>query len=239
MTDPDRGDTAAPRRGRPRSEKARKAILHAAAELLLDQGLGAVSMDDSRRAGRASARPPSTAGGRPRRPSRSTRWRTSGRSAPADPPDTGTLRDDLLALLRPWARLVTTRPYARVIAGTGHQGADRPRRSPSEYVANTSSTPPRPRPHRPFTRAIDRGEIARRRTTSTSRSTCSTARSTTGCCTATHRSTTRSSRTSSTSRCTASSPPAGSDGTHPAVRPTTRTPTSAYQYRQGIDNHDH
>ena len=34
----------APRRGRPRSEKARQAILHAAAELLLNHGLGAVSM---------------------------------------------------------------------------------------------------------------------------------------------------------------------------------------------------
>ncbi len=34
-----------------------------------------------------------------------------------DAPDTGTLRDDLLALLHPWAHLVTTRPYARVIAG--------------------------------------------------------------------------------------------------------------------------
>ncbi|MDT4919359.1 MAG: hypothetical protein QOI15_261, partial [Pseudonocardiales bacterium] len=35
---------AAPR-GRPRSEKAREAILHAAAELLLERGLDAVSMD--------------------------------------------------------------------------------------------------------------------------------------------------------------------------------------------------
>jgi len=43
MTDP--AAIAAPRRGRPRSEKARQAILHAAAELLLNHGLGAVSMD--------------------------------------------------------------------------------------------------------------------------------------------------------------------------------------------------
>ena len=35
----------APRRGRPRSEKARLAILEAATELLLVQGLSAVSMD--------------------------------------------------------------------------------------------------------------------------------------------------------------------------------------------------
>jgi len=36
---------AAARRGRPRSEKARLAILEAAAELLLARGLSAVSMD--------------------------------------------------------------------------------------------------------------------------------------------------------------------------------------------------
>ncbi len=36
---------AAPQRGRPRSEKAHNAILEAAAELLLDNGLAAVSMD--------------------------------------------------------------------------------------------------------------------------------------------------------------------------------------------------
>ena len=35
----------APQRGRPRSERARKAILEAAAELLLARGLSAVSMD--------------------------------------------------------------------------------------------------------------------------------------------------------------------------------------------------
>ena len=40
------GDQAeAPRRGRPRSEKARLAILEAAAELLLARGLSEVSMD--------------------------------------------------------------------------------------------------------------------------------------------------------------------------------------------------
>ncbi len=36
---------AGSQRGRPRSEKAQKAILAAAAELLLEPGLGAVSMD--------------------------------------------------------------------------------------------------------------------------------------------------------------------------------------------------
>ena len=71
------GPSAAPRRGLLRSQAAHKAILEAAAELLLARGLGAVSMDAvAERAG--SARPPSTAGGRPRKPSRWTRSTTSG-----------------------------------------------------------------------------------------------------------------------------------------------------------------
>jgi hypothetical protein len=41
----------APQRGRPRSERARKAILEAAAELLLARGLSAVSMDAPRTPG--------------------------------------------------------------------------------------------------------------------------------------------------------------------------------------------
>jgi len=43
-------------RGRPRSEKAHKAILSAGMELLLDQGLHTMSMDDvARRAGVSKA----------------------------------------------------------------------------------------------------------------------------------------------------------------------------------------
>jgi len=42
---PNEAGQVAPRRGRPRSERARLAILEAAAELLLVQGLSAVSMD--------------------------------------------------------------------------------------------------------------------------------------------------------------------------------------------------
>ena len=51
-------DTASetPRRGRPRSEKAKQAILTAASELLLEQGLHAMSMDDvAERAGVSKA----------------------------------------------------------------------------------------------------------------------------------------------------------------------------------------
>src|SRR6201987_5458636 len=102
--------TRAPLRGRPRSEKAHKAIMDAAAELLLARGLSAVSMDAvAERAG----------------VSKTTiyRWWPTKESLALDalytewaavqpgPRDTGTLRGDLLALLRPWARLATSKPY--------------------------------------------------------------------------------------------------------------------------------
>lgn len=105
---------AAPNRGRPRSEKARHAILAAAAELLLLRGLGAVSMDAvAERAGVSKAT--------------IYRWWPSkemlaldalldwaATSAPAR--DTGSLRGDLLALVRPWVREITRQPFGRVIA---------------------------------------------------------------------------------------------------------------------------
>ena len=105
---------ATPKRGRPRSERARHAILEAAAELLLLRGLGAVSMDAvAERAGVSKAT--------------IYRWWPSkemlaldalldwaGASAPAR--DTGALRGDLLALVRPWVREITRQPFARVIA---------------------------------------------------------------------------------------------------------------------------
>src|SRR4051812_33496666 len=97
MTEP--ADTA-PRRGRPRRETARQAILQAAAELLVADGLDAVSMDAvADRAGVSKAT--------------IYRWWPTKETlaldalhdewSGADPdPDTGTLRGDLLALLRPW-----------------------------------------------------------------------------------------------------------------------------------------
>src|SRR5438477_17812 len=102
-------------RGRPRSQKAHKAVLDAAAELLLDQGLTAVSMDAvAKRAGVSKA---TIYRWWPTKETLAldalyTEWDTT----PTHPRDTGSLRGDLLALLRPWARRAGTRPYARVIA---------------------------------------------------------------------------------------------------------------------------
>jgi AcrR family transcriptional regulator len=113
---PGRSDAQGPSRGRPRSEKARKAILGAATELLLDRGLPAVSMDAvAERAGVSKAT--------------IYRWwptketlalealYTEWAAVRPSPRDTGSLRGDLLALMRPWARLASSRPYGRVIAG--------------------------------------------------------------------------------------------------------------------------
>jgi AcrR family transcriptional regulator len=144
------------RRGRPRSEKARNAILAAAADLLLAHGLDAVSMDEvAEHAGASKAT--------------IYRWWPTKQmlalealyhewdTTQASPRDTGSLRGDLLALLRPWIRRVRSRPYGRVIAAliveaqTNSEFAEQyrslfvePRRDPARVVLR---------------RAIDRGEL--------------------------------------------------------------------------------
>ena len=113
-------DTAAEEtrpRGRPRSEKARTAILESAIELLLEQGLHAMSMDDvAQRAGVSKATIYRWW------PSKEllaldalgTAWATP---TPDSQRDTGSLRGDLLAGFRAWMRQLKMRPYGRVIAG--------------------------------------------------------------------------------------------------------------------------
>jgi len=147
--------TVAPRRGRPRSEKARGAILEAAAELLLEKGLTAVSMDAV--AARAEV-------------SKATiyRWWPTKETLALDalyhewagvppPRDTGSLRGDLLSLLRPWARLAGRRPYGRVIAALVTEAQLDPafaRQYRTRFVQ-----PRRDQGRAIFRRAIERGEI--------------------------------------------------------------------------------
>lgn len=144
-------------RGRPRSERARQAILAAAASLLLDRGLAAVSMDAvAERAGVSKAT--------------IYRWWPTKETlaldalytewAAAQPPvvDTGSLRGDLLALLRPWARAVGGRPYGRVIAALVTEAQTDPAFA-AEYRDRVVS-PRRAQARTIFTRAIARGEIA-------------------------------------------------------------------------------
>jgi AcrR family transcriptional regulator len=147
----------APRRGRPRSETARKAILRAASELLLERDLNSISMDAvAERAGTGKAT--------------IYRWWPSKELLALDAlfsewestqlatRDTGALAGDLLELMLPWARQLAAKPYGRLIAAlvTKAQGDAafaeeyrarfiEPRRAPARVI---------------FARAIDRGEIA-------------------------------------------------------------------------------
>jgi AcrR family transcriptional regulator len=143
-------------RGRPRSQKARKAVLEAAAALLLARGLSAVSMDAvAERAGVSKA---TIYRWWPTKETLAldalyTEWAT----ASPYPRDTGSLRGDLRSLLRPWAKLASGRPYARVItalltkahtdpvfAAEYHHRVVEPRRNQARAILH---------------RAIERGEI--------------------------------------------------------------------------------
>ena len=143
--------------GRPRSEKAQKAILAAAIELLLEHGLHAMSMDAvAERAGVSKATIYRWW------PSKellaldalATEWQVT---APAATRDTGSLRGDLLARLCPWLRQLRDKPYGRVVAGlvaTAQADAEFAELYLERFVR------PRRDAMRPvLVRAIDRGEI--------------------------------------------------------------------------------
>ena len=146
-------------RGRPRSEKAQKAILAAAIDLLLEQGLHAMSMDAvAERAGVSKATIYRWW------PSKellaldalATEWQVT---TPDATRDTGSLRGDLLARLRPWLRQLRDKPYGRVVAGlvaTAQADAEFAELYLERFVR------PRRDAMRPvLLRAIDRGEIPR------------------------------------------------------------------------------
>jgi AcrR family transcriptional regulator len=144
-------------RGRPRSEKAQKAILAAAIDLLLEHGLHGMSMDAV--ADRAGVSKATIYRWWPSKEllaldALATEWQVT---APEATRDTGSLRGDLLARLRPWLRQLRDKPYGRVVAGlvaTAQADAEfaglylerfvRPRRDAMRPV---------------LLRAIDRGEI--------------------------------------------------------------------------------
>jgi AcrR family transcriptional regulator len=145
-----------PRRGRPRSETSRNAILTAASELLLEHGLTVVSMEAvAERAGASKAT--------------IYRWWPSKELLALDaifsewepePPhvyDTGSLAGDLLALMRPWVRQLDQKPYGRIIAAL-LAGAQNDPGLAAEY--HDRFVQPRRQPARViFARAIERQEI--------------------------------------------------------------------------------
>jgi AcrR family transcriptional regulator len=146
-----------PRRGRPRSERSKRAILQAAAALMLERDLGEISMDAI--AGQAGA-------------SKATiyRWwpskellvlealRSEWEIAIRENTDTGSLAGDLCALIVPWTRELAARPYGRVIAAfiaRAQVDAEFAREYRAKFVEL------RRKPARSaFKRAISRGEIA-------------------------------------------------------------------------------
>jgi AcrR family transcriptional regulator len=105
---------AAPKRGRPRSEQADRAILQAASELLAERGLAGMSIEEvASRAGVGKT-------------TIYRRWTSRGSlaldafladfQAQQPLPDTGTLHDDLLAALRNWIRSVTATSAGPILA---------------------------------------------------------------------------------------------------------------------------
>jgi AcrR family transcriptional regulator len=147
----------APTRGRPRSEPARRAILAAATELMLARGLGAVSMDAiAEKAGVSKA-------------TIYRWWPTKETLAlealfdewtvqPDVTPDTGSLRDDLLALLLPWIERVGMRPYGRIVGALITEARTDP--VFGELYRTRFVAPRRQMAREVLQRALDRGEIA-------------------------------------------------------------------------------
>ena len=158
MTAAAAGTARAAHRGRPRSEMAQQAIMQAAADLLLERGLAAASMDAvAARAGVSKAT--------------IYRWWPTKETLALDalyhewaavpgPRDTGSLRGDLLSLLLPWARLAGRRPYGRVIAALVTEASTDPAfgaRYRQRFVQ-----PRRDQARAIIRRAIGRGEIPAR-----------------------------------------------------------------------------
>jgi AcrR family transcriptional regulator len=146
---------AAPRRGRPRSEQARLAILDTTCELLLEHGLAGASMDAvAERAGVSKAT--------------IYRWWPSKETLALEAvyrawsdvgpqPDTGSLRGDLRAILLPWVRRLRERPYGRVIAAFLTEAHTDPAFEEKYRVRFVE--PRREQGRAAFARAAARGEI--------------------------------------------------------------------------------
>ena len=150
--------TSTARPGRPRSTQSHAAILKAAGALLVDRGLDAVSMDElAQLAGVSKAT--------------IYRWWPTKEALALDalyadwadgdelpPPDTGSLRGDLLALLRPWARRLRTRPYARVLGAFIARAHTDP--GFAEEYRGRILIPRRERARVVFDRAVARGDLS-------------------------------------------------------------------------------
>jgi AcrR family transcriptional regulator len=144
------------KRGRPRSEARKLAILQAAYELLVERGMAATSMDavaeragvskatiyrwwDSKELLALDALYEMWAGARP-----------AARAG-------GTLRAEMLALVRPWVRVAAEGSSARILIGLMAAAKDDPEFGVT-YLARFVE-PRRDQARAVFARAIERGEI--------------------------------------------------------------------------------
>jgi AcrR family transcriptional regulator len=144
------------RRGRPRSERTRDAIMRAAGELMLERDVSEISVDAlAERAGASKAT--------------IYRWwrskelllldalRSEWESTAPEDLDCGSLAEDLCALVVPWARELTAKPYGRTIAAfvaRAQTDAGFAHEYRSEFVRYRRA-PAR----KALERAIERGEI--------------------------------------------------------------------------------
>lgn len=148
--------TLAPRRGRPRSEARKQAILQAAFELLEERGLAATSMDAvAERAGVSKATIYRWWDSKEllALDALYAAWDTAGPVAR----QTGTLRAEMLALVRPWVRLVAAGPSARILTALLAEAQNDPEFGHS-YRAHFVE-PRRDQARAVFSRAIARGDI--------------------------------------------------------------------------------
>jgi AcrR family transcriptional regulator len=143
-------------RGRPRSETARKAVLAAASELLLDHGLHAVSMDAvAERAGVSKA---TIYRWWPKKETLALDMLFTEWSAVTPQKfESGVLRSDLIALLGAWTRLSSSRPFGRVVAALLAEARTDPAFS-AEYQRRMLE-PRRDTARMIFAHAVARGEI--------------------------------------------------------------------------------
>jgi AcrR family transcriptional regulator len=145
-------------RGRPRSEKAKQAILTAASELLLEHGLHPMSMDEvAERAGVSKATIYRWWGSKEllALDALASAWASP---VPVTLRDTGSLRGDLLARFRPWLRQLNEQPFGRVIAGLVAEAQTDP--AFAKLYVEHFIQPRRDATRLLIVRAIDRGEIA-------------------------------------------------------------------------------
>lgn len=144
-------------RGRPRSEPARQAILAAATDLMLARGMPAVSVDAI--ADRAGVSKATIYRWWPTKETLALDALYEQLAEPfPDPPDTGTLRGDLGALLGDWTGRVRGRPYGRVIGTLLTEAATDA--AFGELYRERFVEPRRAQARAIFARAIARGEIS-------------------------------------------------------------------------------